>query len=67
MERALELGGHLGQVVGGVRRWVVERTFAWTTDRRRNARECERLAIHSESFVYWAGVLTRTRRLSKMG
>lgn len=49
------------------RRWVVERTFSWTTNRRRNARDYERLTSHSESFMYWASIITMTRRLSKMG
>lgn len=49
------------------RRWVVERTFSWTTNRRRNARDYERLTAHSESFMYWASIITMTRRLSKLG
>ncbi|MGB9033963.1 MAG: IS5 family transposase [Paeniglutamicibacter sp.] len=49
------------------RRWVVERTFAWTTNRRRNTRDYERNPQHSEAFIYWASIITLTRRLSKMG
>ena len=47
------------------RRWVVERTFAWTTNKRRNARDYERQPANSEAFIYWASIITLTRRLSK--
>lgn len=46
------------------RRWVVERTFAWITNRRRNARDYERHPANSEAFTYWANIITLTRRLS---
>lgn len=49
------------------RRWVVERTFAWITNRRRNNRDYERLPETSEAFIYWSSIMTMTRRLSKMG
>ena len=47
------------------RRWVVERTHAWTTRRRRCARDYERLPDHHEAFVEWAAILQMTRRLAK--
>ena len=47
------------------RRWVVERTHAWITRRRRCARDYERLPAHHEAFVYWAAILQMTRRLAK--
>lgn len=48
------------------RRWVVERTFSWITNRRRNSRDYERLPETSEAFIYWSSIMTMTRRLSKM-
>jgi putative transposase len=47
------------------RRWVVERSFAWITRRRRCARDYERLTDHHETTVYWAAILTMTRRLAR--
>jgi transposase len=47
------------------RRWVVERTFAWITRRRRCARDYERLTDHHETAVHWAAILTMTRRLAR--
>lgn len=49
------------------RRWVVERTFAWITMRRRNSRDYERLPETAEAFIYWSSIMTMTRRLSKIG
>lgn len=46
------------------RRWVVERTLAWTTNKRRNARDYERQPANSEAFIYWASTITLTRRLT---
>jgi transposase len=46
------------------RRWVVERTHAWITRRRRCARDYERLPEHHEAFVCWAAILQMTRRLA---
>jgi transposase len=46
------------------RRWVVERSHAWTTRRRRCARDYERLPEHHEAFVEWAAILQMTRRLA---
>lgn len=46
------------------RRWVIERTHAWITRRRRCARDYERLPGHHAAFVYWAAILLMTRRLA---
>jgi transposase len=45
------------------RRWVVERTFGWTTAHRRLARDYERRTDHSESFFRWAMIRTMVRRV----
>jgi transposase len=47
------------------RRWVVERTLAWITRCRRTVRDYERLPEHHETIVYWAVILTMSRRLTK--
>lgn len=47
------------------RRWVVERTLAWITRRRRCARDYERRHDSHEAMVRWAMVLVMTRRLGK--
>lgn len=47
------------------RRWVVERTFSWLTQARRNARDYERLPHHSEAFINWAAITMMTRRLTR--
>lgn len=47
------------------RRWVVERTLAWITRRRRCVRDYERRADTHEAMVRWAMVLVMTRRLAK--
>ena len=44
-------------------RWVVERTLAWITRCRRTVRDCERLTEHHETIVYWAMIITMSRRL----
>jgi transposase len=44
------------------RRWVVERTLAWITRRRRCARDYERHPHHHEAMVCWAAILQMTRR-----
>jgi len=46
------------------RRWVVERTLAWITRCRRTVRDYERLPTHHETIVYWAMIITMTRRLA---
>jgi transposase len=48
------------------RRWVVERTNAWTSRRRRCARDYERLPEHHEAMVYWAAIIQMTRRAAKV-
>jgi transposase len=48
------------------RRWVVERTFAWISRRRRCARDYERRTDHHEAMVHWAAILTMTRRRARL-
>jgi transposase len=47
------------------RRWVVERTHAWVTRRRRCARDYERLPAHHAAWVHLAAIIQMTRRLAK--
>lgn len=47
------------------RRWVVERTLAWITRCRRTVRDYERLTAHHETIVYWAMIITMSRRLAR--
>ena len=47
------------------RRWVVERTLAWITRRRRTVRDYERLPEHHETIVYWSMIITMSRRLAR--
>jgi putative transposase len=47
------------------RRWVIERTHAWITRRRRCARDYERLPACHEAMVYWAAIYQMTRRLAR--
>ena len=47
------------------RRWVVERTFSWITQARRNVRDYERLSEHSEAFIHWSMITMMTRRLAR--
>ena len=47
------------------RRWVVERTLAWITRCRRTVRDYERLPEHHETIVYWAMIITMSRRLTR--
>lgn len=49
------------------RRWVVERSLAWITQRRRLTRDYERKPTTSETFIYWANTITLTRRLTTKG
>ena len=46
------------------RRWVIERTLAWITRRRRCARDYERHPAHHAAMVYWAAIYQMTRRLA---
>jgi putative transposase len=47
------------------RRWVVERTFSWICQVRRNVRDYERLSAHSEAFINWSMITMMTRRLAR--
>jgi transposase len=47
------------------RRWVVERTNAWISRRRRCARDYERLPGHHAAMVQLAAIIQMTRRLAK--
>lgn len=47
------------------RRWVIERTNAWISRRRRCARDYERLPAHHAAMVHWAVILQMTRRLAR--
>lgn len=47
------------------RRWVVERTFAWISRRRRCARDYERRPQHHVAMVQWAAIIQMTRRLAR--
>jgi transposase len=47
------------------RRWVVERTLAWITRCRRTVRDYERLTEHHETIIYWAMIITMSRRLAR--
>lgn len=47
------------------RRWVIERTNAWISRRRRCARDYERLPAHHAAMVQLAAILQMTRRLAK--
>jgi putative transposase len=49
------------------RRWVVERTHAWITRRRRCARDYERLPQHHAAMVHWSAIIQMTRRAAKTG
>jgi putative transposase len=46
------------------RRWVVERTFSWITQARRNVRDYERLPEHSAAFINLSMITMMTRRLT---
>ena len=45
-------------------RWVVERTFGWLTQHRRNVKDYERTYASSESHVYISSVRLMIRRLT---
>ena len=47
------------------RRWVVERSHAWITRRRRCARDYERLPAHHCAWTYLAAIFQMTRRLAR--
>jgi transposase len=48
------------------RRWVVERTNAWISRRRRCARDYERLVSQHEAMVQIAAIIQMTRRAAKI-
>jgi transposase len=48
------------------RRWVVERTLAWISRRRRCARNYERHPAHHAAMVCWAAIMQMTRRLAAL-
>ena len=39
--------------------------LAWITRCRRTVRDYERLTAHHETIVYWAMIITMTRRLAR--
>ncbi|MEV0169297.1 hypothetical protein [Nonomuraea fuscirosea] len=47
------------------RRWIIERTLSWIMRARRNCRDYERLAAHSEAFLNVTAVTLMTRRLTR--
>ena len=47
------------------RRWVVERTLAWITRRRRCVRDYERRPESHEAMVRWAMTLVMVRRVAR--
>jgi putative transposase len=47
------------------RRWVVERTLAWSTRNRRLAKDYERLPETGETFLYMAMSRILIKRLAK--
>lgn len=47
------------------RRWVVERTFSWISQARRNVRDYERLPAHSENCILLSQITLMTRRLTQ--
>jgi transposase len=47
------------------RRWVVERTLAWISKRRRCVRDYETLPEHHEAMVHIAMIMTMSRRLAR--
>lgn len=64
MEIVLKLGDQKGfQVLP--KRWVIERTNAWVSRNRRLARDYERLAVSSETFIYIAMIRLGLRRLAR--
>jgi putative transposase len=49
-----------------VRRWVVERTFAWLGKARRLAKDYERLAETAVAMIYWAMSRIMLPRLARV-
>jgi len=48
------------------RRWVVERTLAWTEQNRRMRKDYERSCASGEAFVYAAMIRLMARRLARV-
>ncbi|MEN8649716.1 IS5 family transposase [Streptomyces sp. 21So2-11] len=48
------------------RRWVVERTLSWISQRRRCVRDYERLPQHHEAMVKWSMIMLMARRAARM-
>ena len=48
-----------------LRRWVVERTFAWLLNYRRHSKDCAVLTRNSEAFIQVAMIQLLIRRLAK--
>ena len=46
------------------KRWIVERTFAWITRCRRNAKDYERKPENSEAMIYLAMIALMSKRLA---
>jgi transposase len=44
---------------------VVERTFSWISQARRNVRDYERFPEHSQAFINWSMITIMTRRLTR--
>lgn len=47
------------------RRWVVERTFAWSGQNRRFGKDCERLHSTGEALIDIAMIRLMVRRLAR--
>ncbi|GAA3519398.1 hypothetical protein GCM10023075_81520 [Streptosporangium album] len=47
------------------RRWGLERTLSWISQRRRCVRDHERLSEHHEAMVLWAMIILMGRRLAR--
>ena len=47
------------------RRWVVERSFAWTGQNRRLSKDYERVPETGEAFMYAAMMRLMVRRLAR--
>jgi len=48
------------------KRWIVERTFAWISRCRRNARDYERKPEHSEAMIHLTMIALMSKRLANL-
>ncbi len=64
MATPTEWWGQVGFVVH-VRRWVVERFFAWINRNRRSAKDVEATIASAEAFLYAASGILLSRRLAR--